>query len=86
MWFHKRGYKVRLRGATAVEYQKNGRRLVLGVEFLVGDEGIVIYGRKPLRWEPPHDGEAITEAEALQIKEDVLADLVRNKIVADWVD
>lgn len=34
----------------------------------------------------PHDGESITEAEALQIKEDVLADLLRNKIVADWVD
>lgn len=86
MFFSKKDYKVKLRGRSEIEYCEGDRKLIIGSEFLAGTAGVVIYSTGLSHWEPPHEAEALSEADLARVKSNVLADLKRHKIKAEWTE
>ena len=48
------------------------------------DPGIVIYADSLKNWEPPYQGEQLTDDEMQRIKNNVLVDLVKHQSKAEW--
>lgn len=80
----KRDYKVKLRGRSEIEYIEGGKSLLLGSEFLAGDAGIVIYSSGLTHWEPPHENHILSADDIERIKKNILEDLARHGIKAEW--
>ena len=59
--------------------------MIVGSEFMADeDPGIVIYADSMKKWEPPHQEDKLTEDDIERIKNNVLADLAKHKIKAEW--
>lgn len=78
-------YKVKLRGRSEVQYGEGNRKLSIASEFLADDGGIVLYGNGLAHWDSPHHNESLTDGEIARIKRNVLVDLAKHKIKAEWV-
>jgi hypothetical protein len=84
LFFRKKSYEVKLRGRSEVEYIEGKRRLRIGSEFLADDAGIVLYSSGLTHWESPHQCEVLSEDDLMRVKANVLADLAKHKIPAEW--
>jgi len=85
MFWKKKPFKVKLKGRSGIEYIEGERRVLIASEFMSGeDPGIVIYSNDLTSWEPPHDHVNLSESDLERIKSNVLEDLKRYKIIAEW--
>lgn len=84
MFFKKKGYNVKLRGRSQIEYVEDGRKLILSSEFLAGDNGIVIYSSSLNAWEDPHSELEVTEEDKERIIKRVSENLEKHRIPFEW--
>lgn len=77
-------YKVKLRGRSVIEYIEGKKRLLLDSEFLAGDAGIVIYSNNLTHWASPHENDLLSAVDIERIKGNILADLAKHNIKAEW--
>ena len=75
---------MKLKGRSQIEYIEGDKYLEIESEFLVGDAGIVIYSRSLRTWKPPYDKEPLIEIDKERIKQNILIDLKKHKIHAEW--
>lgn len=83
-FFKKKSYKVKLRGNSRIEYVDAGRKMMFFCEFLAGAAGIVIYCANSMNWEPPHQNDFLAKEDLDQIKKNILEDLAKHGIKAEW--
>lgn len=86
MFFSKRKFKVNLKGFSEIEYCEENKKLIIGSETLSGDAGIVIYASEVTHWAPPNEKEIISSSDLVRIRDNILSELARHKIKAEWVD
>lgn len=80
----KKSFSVKLNGRSEVVYIEKDRRLVISSEFLAGNAGIVLYSSSLSHWEAPHQNETLSDEDRQRIKDNVLSDLAKHKIPAEW--
>lgn len=84
MIFKKKPYRVKLKGRSKIEYIEGDRRLEIDSEFLAGNAGIVIYSSSLKTWNAPFNNEPLSETDKERIKQNILIDLKKNRISAEW--
>lgn len=84
MLFRRRGFKVKLRGRSGVEYAERDRKVLLGSEFLAGDGGIIIYSNTMAAWRTPTGVIPMTEDDKSRVRANVSEDLERHRIPVEW--
>ena len=82
--FRKSACRVKLKGRSQIEYIEGNKHLLIEFEFLAGDAGIAIYSNSLQTWEPPFNEESITKVDKEQIKRNILINLQKRKIPAEW--
>jgi len=65
------GFSVEVLGRTGLAYRESGREMFVDSEVLAGPAGMVVYRDTINRWKPPHDGEAINDAERERILQNI---------------
>lgn len=85
MFFQKKNdYRVKLKGRSRVEYIENRKRIIIDSEFLAGNAGIVLYSSSLTHLEPPHQNEILSDSDLSRIRSNVLTDLAKHNIKAEW--
>ena len=74
---------IELLGRAGLRVRKGPRQMVIDSEILAGPtHSMCIFRSSIERWEPPHEGETVTEADRTQIVEDIRR-VLRSKGYAD---
>jgi len=70
VFFKRKGFKIRFHGGRGgLTYIEGEKALSLDSEFLVGEpDGLIIWMQNARHWDPPHEREALSEADRERIK------------------
>jgi hypothetical protein len=61
------GFSVEVLGMTGMRYTEGGRVMKIDSEVLAGTAGIALFTKSIKGWEPPHEADALTDADKRQI-------------------
>lgn len=82
--FEKKKFRVKLKGNRKVVYSEGSKKLNFPIEFLAGNDGIVIYEKGAIHWLPPFENEIITNSHKNDIKNNIEKDLAKHNILVEW--
>lgn len=84
-FWNKKTFKVKLRGRSKVEYIEGGRHISIDSEFMSDEEpGIILYAGNLTCWDRPFEREILSQDDLDRIKKNVLVDLKKYDIIAEW--
>lgn len=67
MWFFKKRNRIASLGRSGIEFVEDGKVLRIDAEFASEPLMVVINGKLPLAWKPPHDQQMISEMKHSEI-------------------
>lgn len=65
------GFSVEVLGQTGLTYREDDHEMFVDSEVLAGPAGMVVYRDTISRWNPPHDGEIISDANRERILQNI---------------
>jgi len=71
-----------MHGRAGMTYKEGSKSMRVDCEMLFKDYDVVIYWSEVKRWNPPFDGEDLSEAEKARIKANIEKELKSLRI--DW--
>ena len=76
-------FKVKIHGRAGIEYEENGKKMLIDSEMLTGPEfDLVIFTDSIRNWEAPHDNEHVSQSTRTRIIENIETSL--KKLSIDW--
>ena len=65
------GFSVEVLGRTGLTYRQADREMFVDSEVLAGPAGMVVYRDTINQWKPPHNGNAVDDAEREKILKNI---------------
>jgi hypothetical protein len=83
MWPFAKEFSLQIHGRAGMTYREGQKTLKIDSEMLVGKYDYAIYWSEVKAWDPPFDGEALSEMEKARIRTNIEKE-VKNLCI-DWV-
>lgn len=84
MFFGSKKYKVSLIGRSGVIYSEGNRKAQIEAEMMTGSTDLVIYFDRFRSWQPPFQGDNLTEEDRQRIKLNISKEFERKGLEIEW--